>query len=399
MEIKNKRKLNDRRWAQLLKEIDRGNVVLVIGQELLSINVDGEQVLLKDYILREIANRLGVIYEEGMDFSNFSFDERKTAWERIDSDPYYETYKIINELKEKNIGTPETLLKLLSIDKFDKVITTTINDFVYEAMKKNRNVSVQQLEYRKNSNEQDISLEQNNFVYHMFGKVAPTEDYVLTDDDMLEFMHCWMDEGRRPMNLASTLFNKYLLVVGCNYPYWLFRFFFHSLKYSQTTGSASTLGMLADSKLDAKLVDFLSRMNAGVHEDAVNFVNELVERWNKYKDKDIPQKCTSLLERTYERCRKRSEQLHSRTGYLRTHNGYIILYWLPHNRLPYGNRPGNSGGNYGPDTIYAWSGTSACCFPGRPEVGRNGSKLLGYIRHGAGYSCHHTGYHGCDSGA
>ena len=88
MEIKNKRKLNDRRWAQLLKEIDRGNVVLVIGQELLSINVDGEQVLLKDYILREIANRLGVIYEEGMDFSNFSFDERKTAWERIDSDPY-----------------------------------------------------------------------------------------------------------------------------------------------------------------------------------------------------------------------------------------------------------------------------------------------------------------------
>ena len=290
MEIKNKRKLNDRRWAQLLKEIDRGNVVLVIGQELLSINVDGEQVLLKDYILREIANRLGVIYEEGMDFSNFSFDERKTAWERSDSDPYYETYKIINELKEKNIGTPETLLKLLSIDKFDKVITTTINDFVYEAMKKNRNVSVQQLEYRKNSNEQDISLEQNNFVYHMFGKVAPTEDYVLTDDDMLEFMHCWMDEGRRPMNLASTLFNKYLLVVGCNYPYWLFRFFFHSLKYSKTTGSASTLGMLADSKLDAKLVDFLSRMNAGVHEDAVNFVNELVERWNKYKDKDIPQK-------------------------------------------------------------------------------------------------------------
>ena len=58
MEIKNKRKLNDRRWAQLLKEIDRGNVVLVIGQELLSINVDGEQVLLKDYILREIANLL-----------------------------------------------------------------------------------------------------------------------------------------------------------------------------------------------------------------------------------------------------------------------------------------------------------------------------------------------------
>ena len=46
METKSKKKLNDRRWAQLLKEIDKGNVVPVIGQELLSINVDGEQILL-----------------------------------------------------------------------------------------------------------------------------------------------------------------------------------------------------------------------------------------------------------------------------------------------------------------------------------------------------------------
>lgn len=290
MEAKSKKKLNDRRWAQLLKEIDRGNVVLVIGQELLSIDVDGQQMLLREYILREIADRLGVTYEEGMDFANFSFQERKIAWERIDSDPYYETFRIINELKEKKIGIPSTLLKLLSIDKFDKVITTTINDFVYEAMKSNRNSNVKQLEYKKNSKEQDIVIGQKGFVYQMFGKVAPTDDYVLTDDDMLEFMHCWMDEERRPQNLASMLYSKYLLVVGCNYPYWLFRFFFHSLKYSQTTGSASTLGMLADSKLDPKLVDFLSRMNAGVHEDAVNFVNELVDRWNKYKAKEPNQR-------------------------------------------------------------------------------------------------------------
>ncbi len=283
METKGKKKLNDRRWAQLLKEIDKGNVVLVIGQELLSIEVDGTRMLLKDYILQEIAERLGVRYEEGMDFANFTYEQWKDRWESIESDPYFETFRIVNELKERNVGIPETLSRLLSIEKFDKVITTTFNDFVFEAMKQNRSVKVEQLEYKKNSQEQDVSLGQGNFVYHMFGKVSPTADYVLTDDDMLEFMHCWMDEERRPKHLASMLFSKYLLVVGCNYPYWLFRFFFHSLKYSQTTGSASTLGMLADSKLDAKLVDFLSRVNAGVHEDAVNFVNELVDRWNVYK--------------------------------------------------------------------------------------------------------------------
>ncbi len=290
MEEKGKKKLNDRRWAQLLKQIDKGNVVLVIGQELLSVEIDGEKIMLKDYILREIANRLELEFKEGMDFAQFSFEAQKTAWSRIDSDPYYETDKIISELKAKDVAIPEPLYKLLSIDKFDKVITTTFNDFVYEAMKKQRSGPVKQLEYKKNSTEEDISSNEKDFVYHMFGKVSPIRDYVLTDDDMLEFMHCWMDEKRRPTNLASMLFSKYLLVIGCNYPYWLFRFFFHSMKYSQTTGSSNTLGMLADSKLDSKLVDFLSRVNAGIHEDAVNFVNELYVKWNKYKAKEITKK-------------------------------------------------------------------------------------------------------------
>ena len=290
MEEKSKKKLNERRWAQLLMQIDKGNVVLVIGQELLSVTIDGKSMLLKDYILKEIADRLDLGYEEGMDFAHFSLESKKDAWNRIDSDPYYETYKIIKELKDKNISIPEPLSKLLSIEKFDKVITTTFNDFVYDAMKAQHNVEIKQLEYKKNSTEEDIQIDDNNYVYHMFGKVSPIKDYVLTDDDMLEFMHCWMDEKRRPKNLASMLFSKYLLVIGCNYPYWLFRFFFHSLKFSQTTGSSNTLGMLADSKLDSKLVEFLSRMNAGVHEDAVNFVNELVSRWNKYKAKEVTKK-------------------------------------------------------------------------------------------------------------
>ena len=149
METKGKKKLNDRRWAQLLKEIDKGNVVLVIGQELLSIEVDGTRMLLKDYILQEIAERLGVRYEEGMDFANFTYEQWKDRWESIESDPYFETFRIVNELKERNVGIPETLSRLLSIEKFDKVITTTFNDFVFEAMKGNRSVKVEQLEYKK----------------------------------------------------------------------------------------------------------------------------------------------------------------------------------------------------------------------------------------------------------
>ena len=179
MEEKSKKKLNERRWAQLLMQIDKGNVVLVIGQELLSVTIDGKSMLLKDYILKEIADRLDLDYEEGMDFAHFSLESKKDAWNRIDSDPYYETYKIMKELEDKNISIPEPLSKLLSIEKFDKVITTTFNDFVYDAMKAQRNVEIKQLEYKKNSTEEDIQMDDNNYVYHMFGKVSPIKDYVL----------------------------------------------------------------------------------------------------------------------------------------------------------------------------------------------------------------------------
>lgn len=45
---------------------------------------------------------------------------------------------------------------------------------------------------------------------------------------------------------------------------------------------SSKMGLIADSKLDAELVGFLSRMRTNIHDDADAFVDELVERYKQF---------------------------------------------------------------------------------------------------------------------
>ena len=104
----------------------------------------------------------------------------------------------------------------------------------------------------------------------------------MTEDDLLEYIHYWMDQYYRPKLLSNMLSDKYILVIGCSYPDWLFRFFFHSLKFTSIqNGEKKDNGLLADHDLDPELISFLRRMQTNIHDDAINFINELCERWEK----------------------------------------------------------------------------------------------------------------------
>lgn len=277
--------LNEGGWARLLEEISKGNVIPVLGQELFMLPMGGENVSLRSYILGKMKERLG-IKEDISDFSQLSYEYNIQAWRRIQSEPYYETTQLLRELGEMDSILPPELTALLSIDRFRLVLSTSFDNMAFHAMEKFWGKGkVKQMCYEKKSCKEDIGDLSVPCLYHMFGKAsAVPHDFVLTDDDLLEFLHYWLDENYRPKRLANVLREKYLLVIGCNYPNWLFRFFFHSLKFSSHVSATDKVGMLADSNLDKELVDFLSRMNAGVHEDALAFIRELLSRWKAFKE-------------------------------------------------------------------------------------------------------------------
>lgn len=284
MENSMQNRLNESGWARLLEEIDKGNVIPVLGQELFTLTVEGEEIPLREYILRKMKERLGV-EDSVSDFAGLSYEYNMRAWDRIQSEPYYETTRILQEITGAEVEFLPELQELLSIEKFRLVLSTSFDDLALKAMESFWGKGkVKRLSYEKRSCKEDIDDLSKPCLYQMFGKAsAVPHEFVLTEDDLLEFLHYWLDENYRPKRLSNVLREKYLLVIGCNYPNWLFRFFFHSLKFSSRSASADRVGMLADSCLDKNLIDFLSRMNAGVYEDARVFIRELVKRWKAFQ--------------------------------------------------------------------------------------------------------------------
>lgn len=286
-------KLKEREWNKLLNRIENEEVILILGDELSMLRIKGEQILVRDYLLDQLVETLNdeeadtskrIKRDDVTSFSDISYESMKRDWQKIPSDPYTETTEILSNLSPTLYET-ETLRKLLSIDKFKTILTTSFDDIVYNVLKDiYEDDSLLRLEYVKRTNGQDIPLKTDKRVlYHMFGKASSVRhSFVLSEDDLLEFIHFWMNESYRPKELANRLSDKYILVIGCNFPNWLFRFFFHSIKYRPEQKSEyQENGLLADHDLDPELVSFLRRMETSVHEDAISFIEELYERWQK----------------------------------------------------------------------------------------------------------------------
>ena len=286
-------KLKDREWNKLLEKIEKEEVILILGDELSTLNIQGKQTQLRDYLLNQLVEALNeeetdtsklLKREEVSSFSDISYEIMKGQWQKIPSDPYMETAEVLSNIPSALFET-DSLRKLLSIDKFKIILTTSFDSIAYTVLKDLYGKdSLVRLGYVRRTNGQDIPTKTDKrILYHLFGKASSERhSFVLSEDDLLEFIHFWMDQNYRPKELANKLADKYILVVGCNYPNWLFRFFFHSLKYSFTPKGISTEnGLLADRDLDPELVSFLRRMETSVHEDAINFIDELYERWQK----------------------------------------------------------------------------------------------------------------------
>lgn len=285
-------KLNEREWKKLIEKINKEEVVLVLGDELSTLNVNGKQILLKDYLLDHLIEALNdeetdsskfLTRDEIKSFSDISYDYKRERWQKIKSDPYTETKEVLTDISPKLYET-DALKKLLSIDKFKTILTTSFDDIAYSVLKDIYGENdVATLGYVKKTNGEDISPKSGKrIIYHLFGKPnSEQHSYVLTEDDLLEFIHFWMDQNYRPKQLSNLISDKYILVIGCSYPDWLFRFFFHSLKYTDTIkNNYSDNGLLADRDLDEELISFLRRMETSVHEDALNFIDELHKRWS-----------------------------------------------------------------------------------------------------------------------
>lgn len=266
-------------WDKLIRQIIKGNVIPVIGADML---VDGP-VNLHDFVIAKIAKNCNLT-SHPKSFSELIYDPDYKK-EHESNQIYYQVNTFLRNFP--NVCS-KRLARLLSIRQFPFVITTSFTPVVERAM---RSVWKDELRVMRFSNDpsknQDIidSADMSKpTLYYMFGKVGDREhEYVLTDTDMLNFVSSWLSdvEKKRPKNLCNQLKDKYLLMLGNNYSDWLFRFIWFSLRKQKDqvkTLAYDEGSMLAYDQLDDDLINFLERTKTFTKQNTSDVIDQIVTR-------------------------------------------------------------------------------------------------------------------------
>lgn len=279
--------INERNWNILLDAIDKERVVPIIGDEFYFIKDEstGQEISVKSYLIRELSKKFGVT-DENADFATIAdtievvnFNNRRNAG--IITDLYFEIDSI---MRATRIRCRSNIQDFLSIGRFPLILTTSYVAGLEPALTVtfgDLNVSVYD---KTNRNDLDERLASNNpTLYYLFGKVSRiNRSYMVTEDDFLDYLHSWHNIETRPKIISKYLNGKFLLLLGCDYPNWLFRFFWHSIKnFSLTPSTIGMQGVVTRStnNEDSELVRFLSRMQTGIFENSNTFIDEFLERW------------------------------------------------------------------------------------------------------------------------
>jgi hypothetical protein len=124
-------------------------------------------------------------------------------------------------------------------------------------------------------------------VFHLFGRLAPTDSYAATEEDLIEFFHKLNSDAIRPKRLFDELRDSNLLLIGNAFPDWLARFLIRLAKSERILVERSKYEYLvATPHPDNKtLLSFLRSFSRETQffeaHNPATFIAELQRRWQE----------------------------------------------------------------------------------------------------------------------
>ena len=279
--------LDEDAWDDLLSFIEERRVIPIVGPELLMVATDDRPRLLYDWIAERLAAKLNV-------------DTRRlpqpytlndvVCWFLADRGRREEAYvRLRAVLKDANFDPPAALRQLAAITDFDLFVSTTFDPLLETALNVERfggAPSTEVIGYTPNR-VNDLPSERDRLtrpvVYHLFGKLSASPTYVISDEDLLEFLCALQSEHLAPERLFHELEHNHLLVIGSGLSNWVARLFLRMAKRQRLSAPRDVSEVLADDHAmqDERLVTFLQQVSVHtrVYRGAERFVAELFQRW------------------------------------------------------------------------------------------------------------------------
>lgn len=255
-----------------------------MGPELLRVQTDSGSRLLHDWMAEKLAAKLGV--DTARLPEAYTLND-VVCWFLSMHGRREDTYtRMRSILRETTFAPPLALRQLAQITDFDLFITTTFDPLLEQAVGEERGAPPDVVAYAPNR-VADLPAErealQRPVVYHMFGRCSASPTYVISDEDVLEFVCALQSEHLTPEKLFHELEHSHLLIIGSNFSNWLARLFLRMAKRRRLSDPRDVGEVLADdhSERDVRLVRFLQQVSVRtrVFDGAAQFVSELHRRW------------------------------------------------------------------------------------------------------------------------
>jgi hypothetical protein len=271
---------------ELLQHIQEGGVIPVVGPELVTTPHGGASITLVEHLARRVADDFDLTSRLP---PAFTLSDVVAAYKR-DGDPEEIYARVLTFLKDEPLPIPPALLKLAGIRHFNLFVSTTFDTLLKQAVDEVRfgnHKRTREIVFSGTGNadlDPGWTASTNPIVYYLFGRASAGPNYVLTEEDTLEFLYALSAPHTADL-LFEELEQKHLLVLGCGFPDWLTRFFIRLAKRKRLSAK-SVSDLLADSssRSDSNLVLFLdhfSRRTRVYPGTAAEFVDELWRRWHE----------------------------------------------------------------------------------------------------------------------
>ncbi len=278
--------LDDDAWDDLLSFIEERRVIPIIGPDLLQVQTESGPRLLYDWLAEKLAKRLNV--DVAMLPQPYNLNDVVCYFLGMRGRREEAYVRVRGILKEAAFEPPQALLRLASIPEFDLFVTTTFDSLLETAVNLARfggAASTEVLSYAPNR-VADLSSERDRLqrpvVYHLFGKLSASPTYVISDEDLLEFICALQSEHLAPEKLFHELEHNHLLFIGSNFSNWLARLFLRMAKRHRLSDPRDVGEILADdhTSKDERLVAFLQQVSVRtrIYVGAERFVDELHSR-------------------------------------------------------------------------------------------------------------------------
>ena len=213
MNTESKQILSERNWTLLLDAIDEGKVVPVIGDNIFFSSVDGRKETVKNCLIEVLSQKFGGdkncdLPEIESLIEDYNYRNRRSG----ESTNIY--FEINQQLRKMDVSCSECISRFLNIGKFPLVLTTSFIPDSNSVLGIKDNVEV----YKKTagSDIDTYSLSGDNpLLYCLFGRASNlSRTYMLTEEDLLDYLHYWHNEETRPTRLSRRLFVYFNIILN-----------------------------------------------------------------------------------------------------------------------------------------------------------------------------------------